>query len=1309
MNVIKEVKRKPNPVQNANPLSQLSFVYMFPTFKKTLSTELTEDDICDPLPEHKSSMLGDKLEKVWKEEYKKHKETALHRALFRIFGFKFMLYGIIKGIQECLSVILLPLSIGQVVSFFGQGQTTISKSEVYMYAIFLSMVFFMDTVITHPCMMGIVHICTKLRVACSTCLYRKSLRLSRTSLSKTTVGQIVNLLSNDVAKFDEGFEICHFIWIGPLQTAIGIYMIYREIQLAAFFGIAFLLSFIPFQIYVGKRTSVLRLRTALRTDERVRLMNEIINGIQVIKMYCWEKPFSKLISFARSKEMKAIKAHSYLVGIIYSFELFITRTSIFISVLGYVLIGNAISADKVFAVTGIYNVIRPVITTLFSLSISSIAEVNVSVRRLNDFLAHDEFDKELVSPKEIMITKNFDHSFVIREENDNTEHSKINLLYENDEDNSSIILNNVNAKWVVDSPDNALEKLNLKIENNELVAIIGPVGSGKSSLINLFLKELTVVSGHMEINGRISYASQEPWLFSGSVRQNILFGEPFNKYRYDEIVRVCALQSDFDLFPYGDQTLVGERGKILSGGQKARINLARCIYKRAEIYLLDDPLSAVDTKVGKHLYKECIEKYLRNKICILATHQLQYINTADRILIMEDGEIQQNGTYHDLQTGGLEFAALLEKIQTVDVEKERKARSRRQSESGSLDKVDDDMPLEEKEEIQHGSIKFSTYFNFIKVGGSYLIILLLMATFAIGHAIAYGGDYYVTYWVNMEQDYTNQSGNINDTFDRNTIIYTYSGITLGTIFFAIAHCTFFMSFFVTTSINLHNSTFNRVIQATMDFFNKNPSGRILNRFSEDIGVIDEYIPHIIYDVISVLFLFIGVITLASLVEPLLMIPSGVLILIFYLFRVIYIKTSRNVKRLEAIARSPLFSHITASMHGITTIRAFDAEKILIDEFDSFQDRHTSAQFLFDASSNCFGFWLDFICVLFIAGTTLSLITFEKGLYGGDIGMVITEYIGLISSMDWGMRQWSELENQMTSVERVLEYRAIEGEPTRPKTSLPKDWPSKGKVEFKDLCLRYQEDDPYVLKNLTFTVEPKEKIGIVGRTGAGKSSTITALFQLYPLEGSIIIDGVDTTKIPLEDVRNKISIIPQEPVLFSGSMRKNLDPFDEYSDEILWSALDQVEMKETVAEMEGGLNSVVSEGGANFSVGERQLICLARALIRNNKILVLDEATANVDPYTDGLIQKTIRDKFRDCTVLTVAHRLNTVMDSDKILVMRAGRLEEYEHPYLLLQKPEGHFYGLVQTTGEATSKTLEDIARQNYEKRYNIGEGHEKG
>lgn len=960
----------------------------------------------------------------------------------------------------------------------------------------------------------------------------------------------------------------------------------------------------------------------------------------------------------------------------YSFEAFITRTCLFISIITFLYFKGKLTADKVFAITAIYNVLRPIITVLFSISISSVAEVNISVLRIQKFLSYDELPQNSIEYP-MKTEKNAEKTNGFIPDKEVTRKCV------------SLELKNVSAKWTEDSPDYTLRNINMNIQGTHLVAVIGPVGSGKSSLLNLLLKELPISEGTMKIDGEISFSCQEPWLFSGSVRQNILFGSHYDEHRYKDVIRVCALESDFALFPYGDRTLVGEKGKALSGGQKARINLARCIYKEADIYLLDDPLSAVDTNVGKQLYEELITKYLHDKIRILITHQLQYLTNANEIIILDDGEIVGNGNYGELQNSGLDFGKLLAEYHSADDDDEKKIKSRSTSEMTD-DEDEEDGPEIDKEKTRSGSIGFQVYWRYLRSGGGYFSIFVLIALFVLSQGSANAGDYFVTYWVNLEQDYNEHH---NDTLNRDAIIYQYSGITLGLIVFALAHCIYFFIFFMRASISLHDYTFSKISYATMKFFNTNPSGRILNRFSKDLGIVDEYIPSVLSDVMEVGLLLLGTIVLTCIVNIWLLLPSLGLMLLFYVLRKIYLETSRSVKRIEAVTRSPIFGQMTASMQGLSTIRAFSAQQILIHEFDNYQDLHSAAWFLFICSNRAFGFWLDVICIVFIGSVTMTLLAFGNDLYGGDMGLIITQYMGLMGSLQWGMRQWSELENQMTSVERVLEYTKVEREPQRElKAPLPKDWPGSGKLEFRNLSLRYACDQPAVLKNLNVQIFPGEKVGIVGRTGAGKSSIIVALFQLYPTEGQILIDDVDMAEIPLDILRSKISIIPQEPVLFSGTMRKNLDPFDEYSDDVLWKSLEQVELKDVVAELPSGLSSNVTEGGANFSVGQRQLVCLARAIIRNNKILVLDEATANVDPHTDALIQKTIRKQFADFTVLTIAHRLHTIMDSHKILVMNAGSAVEFGHPHSLLQTENGYFSRMVEITGRTTSKNLRNIA-----------------
>ncbi|KAH0815457.1 hypothetical protein GEV33_007334 [Tenebrio molitor] len=700
-----------------------------------------------------------------------------------------------------------------------------------------------------------------------------------------------------------------------------------------------------------------------------------------------------------------------------------------------------------------------------------------------------------------------------------------------------VFMKNATAKWSEASTENTLNNINITATPGKLVAIIGPVGSGKSSLFHVILQELTLSDGSLRINGEISYASQEAWLFAGTVRQNILFGLPMDKLRYKTVIKKCALERDFTLLPYGDKTIVGDRGVSLSGGQRARINLARAVYKQADIYLLDDPLSAVDTHVGKQLFENCVAGYLKNKTVILITHQLQYLKEVDHIVYLDGGNVKAEGSFKELQATGLDFTKLL-----------------------------GDNPQEEDEE--------------------------------------------------KKQDELVRQGSI----------------------------------------------------------------RSVASLEGEAPKVEEQ---------------------KTIVSPWLMIPTVIAGVVFYFLRIFYIRTSRNVKRLEGITRSPVFSHLNASLQGLTTIRAFGAQEILEREFDNHQDLHSAAWFSFISTSRAFGYWLDIVCIIYITLVTFSFLVIGNEQFGGNVGLAITQAIGLTGMFQWGMRQSTELENQMTSVERVLEYNNIEHESnleSAPDKKPPPSWPEAGKIEFVNIFLRYFPQDPPVLKNLSFTIQSKEKVGIVGRTGAGKSSLINAIFQLTDTQGSIIIDGINISSLGLHDLRSKISIIPQEPVLFSGTMRKNLDPFDDYSDVDLWRALEDVELKDAVADLASGLNSKMSEGGSNFSVGQRQLVCLARAILRNNKILVLDEATANIDPQTDALIQRTIRNKFADCTVLTIAHRLHTVMDSDKILVMDAGTMKEYDHAYNLLQNTNGILYGMVEQTGKAMAETLHNVAKDSFNK-----------
>ncbi|XP_046426437.1 probable multidrug resistance-associated protein lethal(2)03659 isoform X1 [Neodiprion fabricii] len=1288
-----------NPRAKANCLSALTFSWILGTFWLGYKRDLEVEDLYTPLKEHTSGLLGEKITKTWENEIqrltakrdsKKSKakgpkedededepvHPSLLRVLIKVFGAETLFYGVVLAVLEITMRVVQPLFLGRLLRYFSTTDgSDVSTLEAYLYGLGVVVCSGANIFILHPYMMAILHMGMKIRVACCTLIYRKALRLSKTALGETTIGQAVNLLSNDVNRFDVAIVFLNYIWIAPLETIIISYFMWAEVGVSAIIGVATLLMFIPLQGYLAKRSSVLRLRTALKTDERVRLTNEIISGIQAIKMYTWEKPFGDLIQKARKREIKEIRLMSYIRGITMSFIIFNTRLSLFITIVAYILMENNITAEKVFMLTAYYNILRQTMTVYFPQGVTQTAEVMVSVKRLQTFMRYDE----------AVVVKNPQST------DKSDEHGQ-----------GSIKIDNVSAKWVENSSENTLVNLNINVKPGQLVAIVGQVGSGKTSLLHTILRELPLSSGTVKVNGSVAYASQEPWLFGGSVRQNILFGRKMDPRRYDKVVKVCQLKRDFTLFPYGDKTVVGERGVSLSGGQRARINLARAVYANVDIYLMDDPLSAVDAHVGKHMFDECVDGYLKEKTRIIVTHQLQYLKHVDQIIVLKDGAIWGQGTYQELQKLGLDFGQVLEPPEENKPEQRPLSRliSRHSSISsvdsiGMGDMIEQEAPLEEAEVRSSGTVDGKVYAAYLNSAGNWCAISAILFLFSLSQVFASGGDYFLSTWVNLEEANAGLM-DWDSWLSRDICIYIYTFLVVGTVVLTLLRSFSFYGMAMRASKRLHDRMFRGISRATMRFFNMNSSGRILNRFSKDMGAVDELLPTAMIDCVQIGLGLIGVIVVVAIANPWLMIPTVVIGFIFYLFRIIYMSTSRSVKRLEGVTRSPVFAHLNATLQGLTTIRAFQAGETLTAEFDHHQDLHSSAWFIFIASARAFGFWLDIVCVIYIALVVFSFLVLPdmQGSAGGSVGLAITQSIGLTGMFQWGMRQSAELENQMTSVERICEYSVVDQEPpleSTPENKPDPKWPAHGKVEFKKLSMRYGPEEPDVLKDLDFVVLSREKIGIVGRTGAGKSSLVSALFRLAYIDGDIVIDSVESSKLGLHDLRSKISIIPQEPFLFSGSLRRNLDPFDEYPDSALWQALEEVELKEM------GLESNIAEGGSNLSVGQRQLVCLARAIIRNNPVLILDEATANVDPRTDELIQKTIRIKFANCTVLTIAHRLNTVMDSNKVLVMDAGFVVEYDHPHVLLQKENGYLRSMVDQTGKSMADTLTVVAQKNYD------------
>ncbi|XP_053595920.1 ATP-binding cassette subfamily C member 4-like [Microplitis demolitor] len=1364
---ITEEKLRRNPIEKANLLSRLFFWWTLGLFKKGAQNGITADDLYTPLASDKSETLTDDLERAWNDELKKLEvnennqnnvdnrnakspKPSLLRAIIKTFWLKYAIIGVFQIIEQVILFNLQPVILSKLIDYF-ENDNSMTKKEVLSWAaalitVTLGSIFIMQHTHFFAQILGM-----RIRVACCSLIYRKSLKLSKPALDQTSVGQAVNLLSNDANRFDLQPLFFNYLWITPIQIVVIGYIVWRRIGIYTLvgYGVLFLIT-IPMQGYVGAVTGKLRNTTAKLTDRRVQLINEIIFGIQVIKMYVWEKPFEEMAMKARAKEMKQILHSNNIKGLYSNLWELTQKIMTFTTIAMFILNGNQLPIRIAFQIPIYYNTLQVLMTILFPMSILISIQTFIVVQRIEKFLLLEE----VTESTKVSLNSN---EFKV---------SEVNVEKEKKSIPGAVVveLNKVSANWKFGQLPPTLCDVTLKINGGELCTLVGPVGSGKSSLLNLLLQELPVgagtvglfqfpreesadarsKSGFIQDNPemKISYASQDPWLFTGTVRENILFGQDYDKARYEEVTKVCSLLRDFKQLPDGDKTIVGERGASLSGGQRARVNLARAIYRPADLYLLDDPLSAVDARVARRLFQDCILGYLKGKTRILVTHQLDYLEQVDTIAVLECGSITHQDTMNTLTTVSPTFNnmvnALTEnknKVSNIVIEHDddvsppasaiecatekndffRRLKARmsqvsiKSQDSYKLMTVGkfqdpnakDDVP---DEVIGSGFISKEIYFRYFREGGGTIGVTLLALMFIVTTAASIGVDQWMAYWTTLEtfrscihssggfsQGAKHESNSLvnNTIFDplldadgllpANMAVYIYLALLITFVTLSMSRCYFLILIGMRAARRLHNLMFANVLRATMYFFNTNPSGRLLNRFSKDVGTMDDSLLPDILQAAIILSAAMATLINIIIVNPWMMILALIVGILYYFSIKFYLKTAQDVKRLESAIKSRVLSHVSTSFDGLPTIRSRDnAEKIMLrNNFDRYQDDHTRAWYLMIATGSAFGLGIDLMACFFIAVLSFLLIIFNVD--GPSAGLAISQSLSLTGMLQHGVKQATKVQSQMTAVERIIQYTDLPKEgPIESSKPLPENWPSKGRMQWKNVYLSYKEGDPPVLKNIDLMIEPGWKVGVVGRTGAGKSSLISALFRLVDdgLKGQIIIDDIDTKTIGLQDLRSSISIIPQEPVLFSETLRYNLDPFDKYTDKDIWDALREVELSDLA------LDQWVTEGGTNFSVGQRQLICLARALLRNNRILILDEATANIDSRTDALIQRAIRSKFADCTVITIAHRLNTIINSDRVLVMDNGCVAEFDTPHeLLLKKPDSIFSKMVQQTG----------------------------
>ncbi|KAG5895082.1 hypothetical protein JTB14_021044 [Gonioctena quinquepunctata] len=1255
-------------------LSRVLFIWTIPIISRALRNPLKMVDLFKLSHEDKSMVLSKELEQNWKWELKSaiinEKKPKLQKVLWDIYFKRAMPHYICGFVNVIFLRIVVCILLQKFTGLFIANDPN-EKLAKWIVGNVLVICTFISCVIHHYCHHELSCLGTNMIVATTSLIYTKALKMSLNSLDKISAGKIINIISNDIHRFSEVTIALQYLITGPLQLVVLALSMWQFIGLSSLSGTVFLGFFIiPLQIFMGNMSSKFRRRVAGNTDNRVKLMHEIISGIKVIKMYAWEKPFGKLIAMTRMEELRGV--YDYLYYQMPYYSKIIQSTSSYLSIITIFFTTRTLSADVVFSCSQYLSALKPSFLVWFPRGLSTIMVSRIATDRADELLLSEEV------PNLKQITDNV----------------------------GKITLSKVEASYSGDSKF-MLRLDGIEISSGCLCAIVGPVGSGKSTLLHLVLRELTPITGMVHIGGTVSYSSQEAWLFTSSVRQNILFGQEYQDHKYKRVVNACSLQVDFNQFPKGDMNSVGERGLILSGGQKARLNLARAIYRDADIYLLDDPLSAVDIEVGRQIFENCLLTYLKGKTRLIVTHHLQYLERADLIIFIDKGEAKAYRSLEELKEMNSDIKRLLN-VANIQTEVEQKSPSS-QKKNSINEKMDtkDNGPSEEETPSNKGALM-----EYLKSGGNIFKCLSIIFLFLFLHSLTGFTDFWLAIWCKQEysrgekdEPITSSIGQaVNETVPPDGIsedskwgVIIYSCLILIVTAMTLLSSSVLLRFLMTASRKLHDKMFYTLLKVPLAFFDTYSSGRIMNRFSSDMGSVDESFPDSVQFVVQV-YLSLIVTMITIFLSNMYMLP--VIIITFFVYSSLqkwFITIGKQTKQLVAVARSPVFSMFIHTLRGVTTIRANGVGDILEKQFYKLLDTYSSALQLCVTATSAFALWVDLSGAFVIAFTVNCFILFDHqfgGVNASYVGLGMFQSMSLSGALQYGMRRSIDMVHSIVSIERVMEYSKLDTEESREDIEDIPQWPEKGAIEYKNISMRYLETQ--VLRDLNFQINAREKIGIVGRTGAGKTSLLMALFNLYKFDGSILIDGVDTKTVKLENLRRNISIIPQEPVLFSETIRYNLDPFGEYTDDQIWAALDQSLLRSAVP----SLNMMVTEGGTNFSTGQKQLTCLARAILRNNKIVVLDEATANVDHKTDELIQTTIKNKFSECTIITIAHRLNTIMESDKVLVMDAGVMVEYDHPHKLIEK-RGTFFNLLMETGDAVSKHLRDIAREHYENCYN--------
>ncbi|KZV49450.1 Multidrug resistance-associated protein 5 isoform 1 [Dorcoceras hygrometricum] len=1287
---------KVTPYSEAGLFSLLTLSWLNPLLSIGARKPLELKDIPLLAPKDRSKTNYKLLNTNWEKLKAENPLTqpSLAWAILKSFWKEAACNAIFAGVNTLVSYVG-PYLISYFVDYLG-GKETFPHEGYILAGIFFGSKL-LETLTTRQWYLGVDILGMHVRSALTAMVYRKGLRLSSSARQSRTSGEVVNYMAVDVQRIGDYSWYLHDIWMLPLQIILALAILYKNVGIASVATLIATIISIVATVPLARIQEDYQDRLMAAKDDRMRRTSECLRNMRILKLQAWEDRYRVKLEEMRNVEFK------YLRKALYS-QAFITfifwSSPIFVSVVTFgtsILLGAQLTAGSVLSALATFRILQEPLRNFPDL-VSMMAQTKVSLDRIAGFLNEEELqeDATITLPRGIS--------------------------------DVSIEIKDGEFCWDSSSLVSTLSGIQIKVGRGMRVAVCGVVGSGKSSFLSCILGEIPKVAGEVRICGSAAYVPQSAWIQSGTIEENILFGSPMDKAKYKSVIHACSLKKDFELFSHGDQTIIGDRGINLSGGQKQRVQLARALYQNADIYLLDDPFSAVDAHTGSELFKEYILTALSGKTVVFVTHQVEFLPAADLILVLKEGRVIQAGIYEELLQAGTDFNTLVsahhEAIEAMDFANQafeesekldpldrpvlmcKKCDSAGSNITGMAKDVQEGLSasdrkalkekkkakrarkkqLVQEEERERGRVSMKVYLSYMAAAYKGLLIPLIIIAQTLFQVLQIASNWWMA-WANPQT--TGDSPKTSSMM----LLGVYMALAFGSSWFIFIRAVLVATFGLAAAQKLFMKMLRTVFRAPMSFFDSTPSGRILNRVSVDQSVVDLDIPFRLGGFASTTIQLLGIVGVMTQVTwqiLLLVVPMAVACLWMQKY---YMASSRELVRIVSIQKSPVIHLFTESIAGAATIRGFGQEKRFMKRNLYLLDCFTRPFFCSLSAIEWLCLRMEMLSTFVFAFCMVLLVSFPHGSIDPSMaGLAVTYGLNLNARLSRWILSFCKLENKIVSIERIHQYCEIPSEAPavidnlRPQSS----WPQTGTIELIDLKVRYKESLPVVLHGVSCVFPGGKKIGIVGRTGSGKSTMIQALFRLIePAGGRIIIDNIDISKIGLHDLRSRLGIIPQDPTLFEGTIRGNLDPLEEHSDQEIWQALDKSQLGEIVRQKEHKLDTPVLENGDNWSVGQRQLVSLGRALLKQARILVLDEATASVDTATDNLIQKIIRTEFQDCTVCTIAHRIPTVIDSDLVLVLSDGKVAEFDTPARLIDDKSSMFLKLVSEYSSRSNGMLD--------------------